>query len=53
MHTIFESEFGGYPYVPIHHEYPKDSNGQPMMLLVQLNFREIPHIESVPKKGLL
>ncbi|PDY46756.1 YwqG family protein [Bacillus pseudomycoides] len=51
--TLFESKFGGYPYVPIHHEHPKDSNGQPMMLFVQLNFREIPHVEFVPKKGLL
>ncbi len=33
--TLFESEFGGYPYLPLNHDHPKDSNGQPMMLLAQ------------------
>ncbi|KEK23416.1 YwqG family protein [Bacillus gaemokensis] len=51
--TLFESKFGGYPYLPIHHEHPKDSTGKPMMLLAQLNFEEIPHIEPMPTKGLL
>ncbi|QWH17862.1 DUF1963 domain-containing protein [Bacillus mycoides] len=51
--TLFESKFGGYPYVPINQEHPKDSNGQPMMLLAQLNFEEMPHIEPMPQKGLL
>lgn len=30
--TLFESKFGGYPYLPIDQEHPKDSNGQPMTL---------------------
>ena len=51
--TLFESKFGGYPYLPINQEHPKDSNGQPMMLLAQLNFEEMPHIESMPQNGLL
>lgn len=51
--TLFESKFGGYPYVPINQEHPKDSNGQPMMLLAQLNFEEMPYIEPMPQNGLL
>ncbi|MED2553747.1 YwqG family protein, partial [Bacillus thuringiensis] len=51
--TLFESKFGGYPYLPIDQEHPKDSNGQPMMLLAQLNFEEMPHVEYMPQKGLL
>ncbi len=51
--TLFESKFGGYPYVPINQEHPKDSNGQPMMLLAQLNFEEMPHVEYMPQKGML
>lgn len=51
--TLFESKFGGYPYLPIDQEHPKDSNGQPMMLLAQLKFEEMPHVEYMPQKGLL
>ncbi len=51
--TLFESKFGGYPYLPINHEHPQDSKGKSMMLLAQLNFEEIPHIELMPEKGLL
>ncbi|MFM2563695.1 YwqG family protein [Bacillus sp. GX] len=50
--TLFESKFGGYPYLPIDQEHPKDSNGQPMMLLAQLNFEEIPHVEYMPQEGI-
>ena len=48
--TLFESKFGGYPYLPIDQEHPKDSNGLPMMLLAQLNFEEIPHVEYMPQR---
>ncbi|OFD42250.1 hypothetical protein BWGOE2_25200 [Bacillus mycoides] len=51
--TLFESKFGGYPYLPINQEHPKDLNGQPMMLLAQLNFEEMPHIEYMPQNGML
>ncbi|HFJ9287008.1 TPA: YwqG family protein [Bacillus toyonensis] len=51
--TLFESKFGGHPYLPIDQEHPKDSNGQPMMLLAQLNFEEMPHIEYMPQNGML
>lgn len=51
--TLFESKFGGHQYLPIDQEHPKDSNGQPMMLLAQLNFEEMPHIEYMPQNGML
>ncbi|MDM5188824.1 YwqG family protein [Bacillus sp. DX4.1] len=51
--TLYQSKFGGYPYLPTHAEHPKDTNGKPMVLLAQLNFEEIPHIENMPTKGLL
>ncbi|WP_394230448.1 YwqG family protein [Bacillus thuringiensis] len=51
--TLFESKFGGYPYLPRDQEYPKNSNGQPMMLLAQLNLEEIPNIEHMPQNGML
>ena len=51
--TLLESKFGGYPYLPIDQEHPKDSNGQPMMLLAQLNLEEIPNIEHMPQHGML
>ncbi|MBC6973380.1 DUF1963 domain-containing protein [Bacillus sp. Xin] len=51
--TLFQSKFGGYPYLPLHHTHPKGSNGKPLMLLAQLNLEEIPQIEYMPTKGLL
>ncbi|MBL1704065.1 DUF1963 domain-containing protein, partial [Klebsiella pneumoniae] len=44
---------GGYLYLTTDQAHPKGSNGQPMMLLAQLNFAEMPHIEYMPQKGIL
>ncbi len=49
----WESKFAGTPYLPIGYEYPKDSNGEPMRLLAQINFEEMPRIEYFPSKGVL
>lgn len=55
----FESNFGGTPYLPQGFEYPyaedyDDGDAQiPMMLLAQINFEEIPHLENFPEKGIL
>lgn len=51
--SLTESKFAGTPYWPAHLPYPKDSNGEPMLLLAQLNFSEIPPLEAHPDKGLL
>ncbi|UZR99194.1 YwqG family protein [Chondrinema litorale] len=50
---ITTSKLGGNPYLPIGIDYPLDNEGNPMMLLAQLNFAEIPHIPDYPVTGLL
>jgi len=47
------SKFGGLPHFPVDQEYPLDKQGNPMRLLAQLNFAEIPALEPYPKEGLL
>ncbi len=49
----WESKFGGTPYLPNDYEYPKDSEGDLMKLLAQINFEEVPDIGLFPQKGLL
>lgn len=51
--TLIESKFSGNPYFPKNMEYPKDENDQPMKLLAQINFSEIPSLDLFPKEGLL
>ncbi len=50
---VYESKFGGTPYFPKNMEYPLDYNNKPMKLMAQLNFAEIPHLDSYPEKGIL
>ncbi len=50
---LWQSKFGGFPYFPKGMEYPKDVNGQPMFLLAQINFAEIPSIAKFPTTGIL
>ena len=47
------SKFGGLPFFPVNELYPRDKKGKEMILLAQLNFEEIPHIEPYPRTGLL
>ncbi|WP_139490814.1 YwqG family protein [Brevibacillus dissolubilis] len=51
--SLFQSKFGGYPYLPRNAEHPKDEHGEPMMLLAQLNFEELPRLDYLPAKGIL
>ncbi len=48
-----ESKFGGLPYLPVGMEYPKDADGRPMRLWVQINFGEVPALEDFPGSGML
>ena len=54
---LFDSKIGGTPYFPKDMEYPtaKDNGfeGQPLTLLAQLNFEQLPHIPDFPEKGIL
>ena len=50
---LWQSKFGGLPYWPNNLEYPKDNKGEPLYLVAQINFEEIPAIELFPNKGIL
>lgn len=51
---IFDSKIGGAYYVAKDRKPPEEEEtNQPMYLLAQVNFGEIPQIESFPEKGLL
>ncbi|MFK7935375.1 MAG: YwqG family protein [Saprospiraceae bacterium] len=47
------SKFLGKPFYPKSKFYPKDKHGNPMLLLAQLNFAEIPQLADFPKDGIL
>lgn len=51
--SLWQSKFGGLPYLPRDVQYPKDSKEQAMFLLAQLNFSETPKLESFPERGIL
>ena len=51
--TIKQSKFLGKPFLPANMEYPKNKFGSPLVLLVQINFEEVPPIKYYPKKGIL
>jgi len=50
---IWQSKFGGMPFLPNGVEYPKNKAGKPLYLLAQINFEEVPAIENFPQKGIL
>lgn len=47
------SKFRGIPYLPEGASYPLDPQGNPLILLAQLNFEEIPALEGYPQRGIL
>ena len=51
--SFTQSKFLGKPYLPMTTTYPKDKLDNPMILLAQINFSEIPHIENYPAEGIL
>lgn len=50
---LWESKFGGDPYIPLGYEYPTNSKGQSLGLLAQINFEDMPSINDFPEKGIL
>lgn len=50
---IFDSKFGGVPYWDEKKEYPKDSDGNPLMLLAQINLEQAKAEAPLPQKGML
>lgn len=51
--NLWDSKFGGFPYLPKDTEYPKTPSGEYLFLLAQINFKDVPHIENFPKEGIL
>lgn len=49
----WESKCGGCPYLEKAEDYPRDTNGRPMMFLAQINFDEMPPLDGYPEHGLL
>lgn len=50
---IKQSKFLGKPYLPFYKEYPKDKNGDPLILLAQINFEEVLALMDYPRSGIL
>ncbi|OPZ76546.1 MAG: hypothetical protein BWY78_01336 [Alphaproteobacteria bacterium ADurb.Bin438] len=51
--TIFESKFGGIPYIPNNAEIPKDKNGKDMHFLAQIECEKLKELNDFPNTGLL
>lgn len=51
--TCFSSKVGGFGYLPDNLSYPTNEKSQPLSLLVQINFSEMPKLTIFPKKGIL
>ena len=50
---IFDSKFSGLPYWDSTKPYPKDENGNPLLLLAQFNFDKDKVSAPLPTKGIL
>lgn len=51
--SVTSSKIGGMPYWPADKEYPTDSHGKPMMLLMQVNCEEAGLKAPLPEQGIL
>lgn len=51
--SLSQSKFGGAPYLPKTMDHPKDESGKAMKLLAQINFEQVPTLQSFPPKGIL
>lgn len=52
--TLFQSKFGGAPYLPKDKEAPKDKANKQLTLLAQINIEELPENNIYPmKEGIL
>ncbi len=49
----WQSKIRGAPYLPRDDEYPAGRDGQPLVLLAQINFAEVPELPGYPTQGIL
>ena len=50
--TPEESRVGGPVFLPENISYPLDTNGNPMLFIVQINFSELPNVPGYPETGI-
>lgn len=50
---VCSSRFGGLPYWESGESYPTSEDGEPLYLLAQINFAEVPNVPDFPASGLL
>ncbi len=50
--SVLDNKIGGVPYLPVGCLYPKDSSGNEMSLLLQVNLKDI-DLKDYPKDGIL
>ena len=48
-----DSKLGGNPYLPKDYPYPVTAKGEPLKLLAQINFGQMPKLEHFPAEGIL
>ena len=51
--ALTSSKAGGVGYLPKSEDYPVNEEGQPMTLLAQINFAEMPALPQYPETGIL
>jgi len=51
--NVTDSKIGGKPYWPANKEYPTDANGNPMLLLLQVNCAQAGLKAPLPEQGIL
>ena len=49
---VTDNKIGGKPYIPVGEEYPKDANGAPLALLLQVNLADF-ELPDWPRTGIL
>lgn len=50
---LWNSKFGGQPYLPKDVEFPRNPDGEELFFLAQINFAEMEPLEPFPEKGIL
>jgi uncharacterized protein YwqG len=48
-----DSKLRGVPYYPKNDSWPVGDDGKPLVMLVQINFAEMPRLEGYPAEGIL
>lgn len=51
--NIWNSKIGGFPYLPKDFTHPRNSDGELLNFIMQINFEEMPHLEGYPTSGII